>query len=173
MLCAIGHFVDGIISVLAVGAVFGIAVGLGAFGSVVGVPQEAMSAGVVPLVAFRGEEGQQSPAFGGEVHLRVGFAYEGKLFALWHGSFLPLFCQPFLAGFEASLALAEADHPRPSDALDVAFHIEPVLRVGHDAVFLLFFHIISSLAIIGQGGQVVLPVAFQCSRRNAPIGCRP
>lgn len=75
MLCAIWHVVDRIVAVLAVDAVLCIAVGLGAFGLVYGVPQEAMAAGVVPFAAFRGKEGQQPPPFGGEVHLRVRFAY--------------------------------------------------------------------------------------------------
>ena len=59
---------------------------------------------------------------------------------VFHGSFLRLFGNPFLAGFEAGLALAAAYCPRPAKAFYVAFHIEPVLRVGHDAVFLLLGH---------------------------------
>ena len=85
MLCAIWHFVDGIVAVLAVGAVFGIAVSqIALFGF---MQQKALAASVLELVALRGEECQQTPPFGGEVHLRVGVAYEGKLFALWHGHF--------------------------------------------------------------------------------------
>ena len=47
--------------------------------------EDAQLAVVHPFVIVGRIELGEAPGLRGEVHLRVGFAYEGKLFALWHG----------------------------------------------------------------------------------------
>ena len=47
--------------------------------------EDAQLAVVHPFVVFGRIELGEAPGLRAEVHLVVGFAYEGKLFALWHG----------------------------------------------------------------------------------------
>lgn len=47
--------------------------------------EDAQLAVVHPFVVLGRVELGEAPGFRCEVHLRVGFAYKGKLFALWHG----------------------------------------------------------------------------------------
>ncbi len=163
------HVVDGEIPALAVGAFLRGAWGQATFFR---AHEDAKAAVVRPFVVVGRIKLGEAPCLRGEVHLRVGFAYEGKLFSLWHGSvLLRLVGEPVLAVFKTGLARVDA--LVDCSPIGAKHHAVMVLQVHHDAVFLLFSHIISSLAIMRRVFRVGQLFPSPCSLRTSPIGRRP